>query len=189
LKGQRSCISLPHDHLLFQAMPKPKPLPLPTQERLQELFDYSVTTGTLYHLQRQAKGRGDGHAGRPISGRIYVIIEGQRYMAHRLVWCWMTGQDPAHLHIDHIDGNPSNNAWHNLRLADRCQNLSNCKRHKDNASGFKGVSWDKQKQRWQATICHQRKQYHLGRFDTPEEAHAAYVAAAERLHGEFARAA
>jgi hypothetical protein len=163
--------------------------PLPTQERLQELFEYSVVTGTLYHLQRPAKGRGDGHAGRVVSGRVYVTLDGQRYMAHRLIWCLVTGQDPSHLHIDHIDGDPTNNPWHNLRLATRSQNMSNCKTHKDNASGFKGVSWDKTKKRWQASICHQRKKIHLGRYTTPEEAHAAYLEAAHRLKGEFARAA
>ncbi len=177
--------TLPHDHLLFQAMTKPKPLP--TQERLQELFDYSVTTGHLYHRQ----GRNQGQIAGGVTGAKgyrHVWVDRLLFRAHRLIWCWVTGEDPINQVIDHADRATDNNAWHNLRLADRCQNLSNCKRHKDNASGFKGVSWDKRTQRWEAKICHQRKQMSLGRFDTPEEAHAAYVAAAERLHGEFARA-
>jgi hypothetical protein len=54
----------------------------------------------------------------------------------------------------------------------------------DNTSGLKGAS--RSRGRWQAQIQHHGKNIHLGRFDSAEEAHAAYVAAAQRLAGEFA---
>ena len=63
----------------------------------------------------------------------------------------------------------------------------NKKRPSNNKSGFKGVCQVGDK--WQAGIKHQGKSIHLGWHDTPEEAHAAYVAAASRIFGEFARAA
>jgi hypothetical protein len=55
----------------------------------------------------------------------------------------------------------------------------------NNTSGFKGVSWCKKTKRWQVKIRAQNQRYHIGLFDTAEEASAAYIAAALKLHGEF----
>ena len=45
-----------------------------------------------------------------------------------------------------------------------------------------GVTWNKQHQRWQSKIMANKMRHHVGYFDTPEEAHAAYMAAKSRLH-------
>jgi hypothetical protein len=87
---------------------------------------------------------------------------------------------------DHIDGNKQNNQRSNLRSATHMQNLQNKKRTKQNKSGMKGVFFDRRDKKWRACINSQNKQYGLGYFDSPEEAHEAYKAAADRLHGEFA---
>ena len=181
--------TLPHDHLRDQAMPKPKPLP--TQERLQELFDYSVITGTLTRkigVRGFAAGRSVG-CFNSTTGYWVASVDKQNYQVHRLVWKLVTGADPQDLDVDHIDGDGTNNAWHNLRLGTRSENSSNQRLRSDNTSGLKGACWDPINRRWEARIGFERKSYFLGRFDTPEEAHAAYMAAAERLHGEFARSA
>ena len=60
---------------------------------------------------------------------------------------------------------------------------------KNNTSGFKGVHWNEQKQRWAAEITLDYKKIRLGKFRTKEEAFAAYCAAAAEHHGEFARVA
>ncbi len=52
------------------------------------------------------------------------------------------------------------------------------------ASGFKGVY--KAKEKWEAKIMINRTLIYLGRFDTAEEAHASYCAAALKYHGAFA---
>ena len=96
---------------------------------------------------------------------------------------------PADLHVDHIDCDPLNNRRSNLRLATNSQNQWNSKRYRNNTSGFKGVSFHKNNNKWAANIQHNGKQRHLGNFDSPEEAHAAYCKAAEEFFGEFARAA
>lgn len=89
-------------------------------------------------------------------------------------------------HVDHIDGNGLNNMRSNLRLATRTENVRNSKRPVTNTSGYKGVSWHKARNKWRATIQVNNKHIHLGLFDTPEEAYAAYCEAAIKYHGEFA---
>jgi len=56
-----------------------------------------------------------------------------------------------------------------------------------NTSGFKGVTWIKQSQKWAAQIQHNGQNHYLGLFNTAEEAHAVRCEAAHRLHGKFAR--
>jgi hypothetical protein len=164
--------------------------PLPTQERLQELFEYSVTTGLLYHRQGRRKGLpAGGQSGKAHQRYIHVWVDRELYRAHRVIWCLVTGDDPKELQIDHADCDSTNNTWCNLRIATSSQNRFNQKLTVANTSGFKGVSWDKRCGKWLAKITYQHMKVRVGLFDTPEEAHAAYVEAAQRLHGEFARAA
>ena len=54
---------------------------------------------------------------------------------------------------------------------------------------MKGVDWKARSQKWQARITVNKKQVYLGLFNTQEAAHAAYVAAAQKYFGEFAREA
>lgn len=89
--------------------------------------------------------------------------------------------------VDHRDGDGLMNCRANLRLASRSQNAMNAGAHRDNRSGFKGVSWHNQRLRWTAWISAHGERKYLGLFDTPEAAHAAYTAASKRLHGDFAR--
>lgn len=88
--------------------------------------------------------------------------------------------------VDHGDKNRLNNQRFNLRVCTRTQNNANSKRRSDNKSGFKGVTFCKYTGRWRAVISVEKKYVHLGRYDTPQEAHTAYCEAAVRLFGEFA---
>jgi hypothetical protein len=94
---------------------------------------------------------------------------------------------PKGKHVDHIDGNALNNQKSNLRLATPSQNQHNARLRIDNPSGYKGVRLYKPSGKWQARISAQKKQYHLGYFDTIEEAHQAYIDASNLLHGEFGK--
>ena len=94
---------------------------------------------------------------------------------------------PESMLVDHRDGDGLNNRRCNLRLADRFQNVQNSKIRGDNASGFKGVSWNKRQGKWVAQIAARgSNQKHLGYFASAEAAHQAYCAAANEMHGEFA---
>jgi hypothetical protein len=97
--------------------------------------------------------------------------------------------DPDGFQVDHIDGNGLNNCRNNLRKATNAQNARNSCTPRNNTSGFKGVTWHKLSSKWCAKIEVNYVSKHLGLFDTPEAAHSAYVAASEKLHGEFGRVA
>ena len=89
--------------------------------------------------------------------------------------------------IDHVNGNPLDNRRENLRLATYSQNMANSKLRSDNTTGFKGVSWSKQKGKFRAYIWFEKKLYHVGFFNTAEEASEARQIKAIELHKEFAR--
>jgi hypothetical protein len=97
----------------------------------------------------------------------------------------MTGEFPDQ-EIDHIDGDGTHNAWANLREATHIQNQANTRRHRNNTSSFKGISRSGPSG-WRAIIKPNGHQIYLGSFPTPEAAHAAYMAAAQKHWGEFAR--
>ena len=102
--------------------------------------------------------------------------------------------------IDHEDQDKSNNQHDNLRAATNGLNRANSKLNKNSKSGFKGVHlkrkctstpgrktrMDKMGDRWVAQINVEGKKIFLGHFDTPEEAHEVYKAAAIKHFGEFA---
>jgi hypothetical protein len=89
--------------------------------------------------------------------------------------------------VDHRDGDGLNNTKTNLRVCSNAQNMRNCGLRSTNKSGFKGVFWCTQTQKWVAKICVNYRSMSLGRFDTAEAAARAYDAAALSMHGEFAR--
>jgi hypothetical protein len=121
------------------------------------------------------------------NGRWRVKIDYQEYLAHQLAWLYMTGEW-APLDIDHKDTDPLNNRWDNLRLATPSQNGGN-KKKQENNSGFKGVHKIEGSKinPFVAWIQVRGKKKYLGCFPTPEKAHSAYVSAAVRGFGEYAR--
>lgn len=108
-----------------------------------------------------------------------------RAAGHRLAWLYVYGVHPSAF-IDHIDGDKTNNRIENLREATAAQNAWNTGARSWSKSGVKGVSWDKSRGKWFASIFVNRKQIALGRYDAIEDAARAYEAAALRFHGEFA---
>lgn len=120
-------------------------------------------------------------------GHLVLGLDYKRYYLHRLVWFYMTGKWPER-EIDHINVEPADNRWCNLREAHHHQNLSNIRAHKDNRSGLKGAHLH-QPGVWRSRIMSKGVTHDLGLFSSPEAAHEAYKQAAANLNGEFARAA
>jgi hypothetical protein len=161
-----------------------------TAERLCELLAYNQETGEFHWRYVRGKGRRPGKLAGSRRRDCYmrIVIDGRRYYAQRLAWFYMTGAWPV-AHVDHKDGDPSNNRWDNLREATHAQNIANQRKHKDNPYGVKGVYLMKRsgKKPWVARINKGGKNKYLGYYSTKEEAHAAYCRAAVEKFGEFAR--
>jgi HNH endonuclease/AP2 domain len=165
-----------------------------TQEELRRLLHYDPETG--WFTWRVAR---NSYAGRAKPGaRAGTIGQNQykapwrqitlrrvRYKEHRLAWLYVTGEWPPQ-EIDHINRDATDNRLANLRLASRAQNQANTHRAKKTLSGLKGAYRGKAG-RWFSHISVNRRLIKLGRFDTAEEAHAAYCEAAKLYYGEFAR--
>jgi len=160
--------------------------------RLRELLNYNPETGVFTHrIGRKGRGTGAGMLAGSIKnshGRHTVGVDGKNYLSYRLAWFYVNGEWPSG-HIDHINGDMTDNRFANLRLATYSENGANARKPSHNTSGFKGVSWNKNAKKWRAVIKKDRKPIHIGYFDTAAEAHAAYIAKAAELFGEFARAA
>lgn len=116
-----------------------------------------------------------------------VALFGHIYRVHHIAWLLVTGNWPKN-EIDHKNTKRADNRWQNLREATRTQNNGNTPRPRHNTSGFKGVSWHAARRKWAAYINIAGKTNYLGLHITPELAHAAYMRAARKQFGNFARA-
>ena len=153
-----------------------------TQERLKELLDYDPETGVFVWKVNKNRARAGATAGTK-NNRLYTVIRIDRkdYTAHRLAWFYMYGTWPKD-QLDHINRVRNDNRIGNLREATMQQNQWNPSKRKDNSSGYTGVGWHKKTEKWMAYIVINMKQKYLGLFNTPEEAHTAYVKAKEEHH-------
>lgn len=159
-----------------------------TAEELRHCLQYSPDTGVFCWVNpvTNAIKSGDVAGSYDVHGYRNINVLGKKYKAHRLAWLYVYGEWPVS-QIDHINGQRDDNRISNLRVATRSQNQANQGLRADNRTGFKGISLNRQTNRWFARIKHQNKTRYLGHFDTPEEAHAAYSDMAHRLNGDFAR--
>jgi hypothetical protein len=131
-----------------------------------------VTRNNTVYAYRQVYAKGEKTVG------VYL---------HRVIGTRIAGRELARKEqVDHEDGNGLNNCRYNLRPASTINNAGNKRMSKNNTSGFKGVTFHKHNKRWQAQIGMNGRTRNLGYYDTPEEAHEAYVAAAIEYFGEYA---
>lgn len=89
--------------------------------------------------------------------------------------------------VDHADRNVLNNKKENLRNCSNAENLRNKGLQSNNTSGFKGVYWNKNRNKFQAQIKFNGKNFYLGLYNTLQEGAEVYDRAATELHGDFAK--
>lgn len=158
-------------------------------EEAKEMFDYNPDTGLLFR-KTGSKYMNHIHINSFVgwktpNGYMRVSVNNFNYNVHRLIWLLMTGKWPEY-QIDHINGIRDDNRFCNLREATLSQNSANRIKNKNKSScGYKGVFKDKNG--WQSRITLHGNQIYLGNYGTPEEAHAAYVAKAKELFGDYTK--
>lgn len=169
---------------------KSKPKNLPTASVVRELLHYDRHTGIFtWAVDRTGGTKAGMRAGYLAGGgHIQISILGKPHYAQRVAWLLTYGAwPPDDLDVDHEDGDKTNNAIKNLRLATPSENAANAhKLRRNNTSGFRGVSFYKLTGRWTAKINVNRRLRHLGYFDSAEAAARAYDRAAITHFGQFA---
>lgn len=158
-------------------------------EVFRDHFDYDRATARLVWRKHPKYPRRNGlcaECGHK-SGYRRVTLHGRTFYAHRVIFALFNGDVPDCFHVDHINGNISDNRIENLRLATNSQNMANCGKYSTNTSGHKGVSWQRKESKWRAGVSTKGKFISSGYFDNIEDASAAYRAKAKEIFGEFAR--
>jgi hypothetical protein len=161
-----------------------------TQAYLHKTFDLDYDTGELFRkaeaqnrVTREAKpagGLGDG-------GRWQISVLGQVVRRHKLVFLYVYGRMPEQ--VNHKNGILTDDRPENLREVTTSQRSMNKIAGRLGRDLPKGVSQQKSGfTPFYARIKANGKSFYLGSFATPDEAAAAYEAAAKNLFGEFARA-
>ncbi len=159
-----------------------------TAEEASRIWRYDPDTGHFFWLIDLPNGFHVGDKAGGLHGGGYWVLrfKGKSYTAGRVAWLIMTGKWPEK-EVDHINCDKSDNKFSNLRLATKAENTRN-RRGGYGSSGAKGVHLSiSRKNPYEAHITAGGKRIRLGCFPTVEEASAAYAAAAEKFHGDFAR--
>lgn len=151
-----------------------------TYERAIELFRYDGVNGVLMRKLKSGRWKVCGDTSNHSHGYGYVRVDGKSYLAHRLVWLLVYREWPDE--IDHIDRDRMNNRLNNLRAVTRNENMHNQRMSKNNSSGYPGVCFHKQRNKYMANIGVNGKRTHLGLFPTAEQAFTAYMLAKIQYH-------
>lgn len=152
-----------------------------TFEDASKAFSYDPESGEIVWLVKPNKNHPVGRkAGTNCNGYLVVRRNGQNIYCHRLAWLLHYGKHPD-AHIDHINGNKSDNRIYNLRCVTNATNHENVRKARShNSTGVLGVT--KQGNRYVARIGVKGKYIHLGSFGNTDDASIAYISAKRLLH-------
>ena len=122
--------------------------------------------------------RGYAEANVPAGAR-----KSRRVMLHVMVF----SDCPDGLFRDHINGNRLDNRRANIRYVTAQQNNHNHGRSKRNTSGYTGVRWEEDRQKWLVRIKVNNRDINLGRYSTLESAVEARKEAEKKYFGDYRR--
>ena len=153
-------------------------------EELKKQLHYDPITGIFTRVSKPKGSRailGPVKAQKKKEGHLRMTIFGHQIYLAILAWFYMTGNWPTQI-VDHKNGISDDNRWDNLREVTKVGNLHNqTKAHHHNKSGLLGAHYDKKRNKYESALWVNGQRIRLGRFDTAEEAHSAYVKA-KRIH-------
>ncbi len=118
------------------------------------------------------------HNGYAVRGK----ANGDYFLMHREV-----NKTPDGMQTDHINGNRLDNRKGNLRSTTNSQNQMNRKKSNGKTSKFKGVSWNKNANKWKARLGVRPKEIHIGYFNCEIDAANAYDNFAKKYYREYAK--
>ena len=150
---------------------------------LKENLSYDKDTGIFIRLKTTGPRKYVGHPAGWLDrhGYVYINLIGGRFSAHQLAWFYVTGTWPVNV-IDHIDGNPGNNRFDNLRDVSILGNAQNMRHSMAGKQSTKLLGAYRNHNKWMARIKVNKQDKYLGTFDTPELAHQAYLEAKRIYH-------
>jgi hypothetical protein len=159
-----------------------KRIPL-TYEMAVELLEYDELCDCLRWKVRRGGSANVGAVAGHITNHGYnrILINGIRYLGHRVAWLLHYGRWPAD-QLDHIDGNRASLRIENLREVDQQGNSLNQKLRVNNTSGVPGVCWYKAYDKWQVRINARGRCINIGYFASKRKAIQARRAA-EKKYG------
>ena len=154
-----------------------------TQEIIKRFLDYDPETGVFtwiispkYNIYAGTRAGLTTKRGCRVIG---VAGFGQ-VKEHHLVWLYVFGRWPYYDKvIDHINGNPQDNRFSNLREVSRSVNSQNMRMHRE---GRAAIHFDKSRKKWMSYINSNGKRTYLGRFVDKRDAEKAYFEAKQKLH-------
>lgn len=168
--------------------------------KLLARFDVDFEAGTLRWCALEGassaiKSWNSKNAGKVIANKneagylqVHPKIDGVVYhlMVHRIIYLAKHGYWPAE-QLDHESHVLGDNRLERMRDASPHENSCNKRMYKNNTSGYKGVTWFANLNRWACKLGVKGKLLHIGYFYDPREAALAYDKAALEHHGQFAR--
>lgn len=151
-----------------------------TQDYIKSVFHYN--NGHLFWLgKRKGAPKNKPVGSLAHGGYLHCMLDGKHYLIHRLVFLYFNGYLPEN--VDHINGNRADNRIENLRAVTKKGNQQNMRKaFSTSKSGLLGAFLSGKTNKWFSCICTAGKRVHLGTFNSPEEAHEAYIKAKRELH-------
>lgn len=137
---------------------------------------YNPETGKIFRL---SLGKYVGTIN--TSGYYVFTFNHKVYLSHRIAFYLTNLRWPYQ--IDHINGIRCDNRISNLREVNDLEQSTN--KVGWSSTGYKGVTYIKTKNKYQAVVRYKGKRYSLGNFDTAEDAYKSYTKKAQELHGDY----
>lgn len=150
-----------------------KKLTLPSQYHLKFYYEYDPETGVF--------SKNGKEVGTDCNGYLVIKVNNTRHYVHRLIWVYMTGEEPDE--IDHINRIKNDNRWSNLRNVQHTINVKNSTPQK-RGSGVSGIYYREDTEKWRVYIRYNKKLYHMGQYQHPLDAIQARIEAEEIFWGK-----